>query len=182
MTVFFGWLKSPYLLIVLALIIAVWYCWGYQLSFVNIREIIRMHNSIFGDGKVHYFFFVGVPLLLAIALVRLRTIDVEIIENINIVLSILITMMFTILGLLNVNRKDDRDYKIVLQETYASTNYAIFQIIFMMVISFGCLFLDMNNVGTINIIISFILYYGIFSVILTFFIIAKRLGKLLDIT
>ena len=71
--------------------------------------------------------FYFVPLILAVAIVKLKLIDKDIINNINIVISIFISMFFAMLSILcsfQIKKKDaesiDNTYHKLLKETFNS--------------------------------------------------------------
>lgn len=66
-------------------------------NFLDVRKIVRQHLSIFSKSPLQVVAIFGAPLLIAIAAAATHPLTVEIVNNLNVVLSILISMFFAML-------------------------------------------------------------------------------------
>ena len=87
-------------------------------NFIDCRAIIKNHFSIFKsepdeNGKSNYlkgqiFFFFIIPLLLSISVSNISCLDNTMINVITVIMTIITSMFFTVLGLLmSIEKKDE---------------------------------------------------------------------------
>ena len=153
-------------------------------NFFDIRSIFRHHFSIFNGNKFQLFVFYFVPLMLAFGTLEIKTIDKDVISNINIVLAIFISMFFAMISILyNVPLKkdvnDDRNKKL-LNETINTILFGCVLSIILLIVSFIVLFADNYSLSWAIFIVSLLIYYLLFVIVLNIFIIIKRVKKLFD--
>lgn len=146
-------------------------------NFVDIRDIIKKHLSFFKNNKLQFISMYIVPIILSVYIGTIHTINKELVDNLIIILSILISMFFAILSILcSIDSKNKNDiYKQLLNETYTSTVFEIIICIFLLLISFAALFIGKGFNEIIDIIVSDIIYYLTFVLILNIFVIIKRI-------
>lgn len=149
-------------------------------NFFDIRNIFVEQFKMFANAKGQVVVFYVVPLILAYAVMKNKNIDKDIVDNIIIVLSIIISMLFAMLSIINGYQKTNPKYVKVLDETNNSIMFQSVLCVITLVISFAQFFTDNYNSEIITKIVSFILYYLIFVIILNTFIILKRMKSLYD--
>lgn len=174
-------LLSPYLLIGIAGIILIVNFLRRNNNFFDVRPIFRQQFSMFRNCKGQIVIFYIVPLIIAIGIVRIRLIDKDIINNINIVLSIFVSMLFAIMSILNGYEKSNKKQCLkVLDETNNTIVFETILCIVILILSFIVLFIDNFEKNILLVIVSVIIYYLMFTVILHIFIIIKRMKSLYD--
>lgn len=135
---------------------------------------------MFADAKGQIVVFYVVPLILAYAVTKNKHIDQNIVDNIIIVLSIILSMLFAMLSIINGYQKINSKYAKVLDETNNSILFQSVLCVITLIISFSQFFINTYSCEVITKIISFVLYYLIFVIILNTFIILKRMKSLYD--
>lgn len=151
-------------------------------NFIKIRGIMKEHIKIFGGSKIQIMFFFGVPVLFATSFVQLCVFTQEAFNTLYVVITILITMFFSILTVL-AGYKDGQgeQYKKVLRETRSSILFELIICIYITIYAFVFqMIIEVIKQGVI-LLLSWVLYYMIFFVLLNTFIIIKRY-KMLDET
>ena len=79
---------------------------------------MKEHVKIFGGSKLQILFFFGVPVLFATSFVQLSDFNQDAFNTLYVVITILITMFFSILTVLaGYKNEEDEQYEIVLKET-----------------------------------------------------------------
>lgn len=146
-------------------------------NFVDIRDIIKKHLSFFKNNKLQFISIYIVPIILSVYIGTIHTINKELLNNLIIILSILISMFFAVLSILcSIDSKNKNDtYKQLLNETYISTVFEIIVCIFLLLLSFAALFMGKGFNELIDTIASDIIYYLTFILILNIFVIIKRI-------
>lgn len=174
-------ITSPYLLFGIAGIVLLFNFLKRNNNFFDFKAIVIQQFAIFKNCKGQIFVFYIVPLILAIGVVKIKLVDKDIINNINIVLSIFISMLFAMLSIVNGYEKKNRElYAKLLDETNNTIIFEIILCIIILLLSFAVLFID-NFANSIPLLItSLILYYLMFTIILHVFIIIKRMKNLYD--
>lgn len=172
---------SPLVLFVVCGALLVIYSIQKNNNFFDISGIFKEQFSIFKDCKYQFIVFYLVPALLSIGIIRIKYIDDKIVNNLNIVLSIFVSMFFAMLSIIssfNSNRKDLFDK--LLKETYNSIMFEIILAIFILMLTFTFSFIS----GVINISVirglSFFIYYFTFVMLLNIFIVLKRMKALFE--
>ncbi|MBQ3307035.1 MAG: hypothetical protein IJG68_02455 [Bacilli bacterium] len=146
-------------------------------NFVDIRDIIKKHLSFFKSNKLQFISIYIVTIVFSLYIGTIHTINKELLDNMIIILSILISMFFAVLSILcSIDSKNKNDiYKQLLNETYTSTVFEIIICIVLLLISFAALFMGKGFNTIIDIIASDIIYYLTFVLILNIFVIIKRI-------
>ena len=92
-------------------------------NFLDIRSIFAQHFKVFRGNWLQFSSIFIVPILFSIGIVQIRCVDKEILNNLNIVLSILIAMFFSVLSILSaIDGQTRRDkYQQLLTETFTTT-------------------------------------------------------------
>lgn len=149
-------------------------------NFFNVRKVFSDQFKIFKGAKEQFFIFYGTPLLMSLGIVRYKLIETDIIDNIVIVLSIFISMLFAVLSILTSLNKDDTFYKIVLKETFNTVVFECVLCIVELILSVSILFIGDITTKWIKYVFSFVIYYLMFTIFLNIFIVIKRIKSLFD--
>ena len=146
-------------------------------NFLDVRSIFAQHFNVFRGNWLQFFGIFIVPILFSI-----RCVDKEILNNLNIVLSILIAMFFSVLSILSaIDGQIRRDkYQQLLTETFTTTIFEIILCLLLLLISFIVLFIGVFEKTVILKIISGIIYYLTIVTILNILVIIKRIKVLFD--
>lgn len=112
-------------------------------NFLDVRSIFAQHFNVFRGNWLQFFGIFIVPILFSIGIVQIRCVDKEILNNLNIVLSILIAMFFSVLSILSaIDGQIRRDeYQQLLTETFTTTIFEIILCLLLLLISFIVLFI-----------------------------------------
>lgn len=152
-------------------------------NFINTKEIFKKHYSIFENAApLKVTIFRGLPLILAICILNIKTIDKDIINNLNIVLSIFIAMFFSMLSIIAGNKtteKSDR-YNQILNQVINTLLYEITLCVILLLISFIQLFIGDFNTSFINSGVSLLVYYLLIEIVLNILILLKRLSVIFN--
>ena len=149
-------------------------------NFIKIRGIMKEHVKIFGGSKLQILFFFGVPVLFATSFVQLSDFNQDAFNTLYVVITILITMFFSILTVLaGYKNEEDEQYEIVLKETRSSILFELIVSIYITIYAFVFqMVIDVIDL-VVKSILSWILYHMIFFLLLNMFIVIKRY-KILD--
>lgn len=152
-------------------------------NFIKVGGILKDYIGIFNGSKMQIAFFFGIPLLFATSFAQLRDFEQEVLDTLYVVVTILITMFFSILTVLAGYRSiGDEQWKKVLNETRCSILFELVLCVFITIYSF-IFQMFMNSVsGITETIMSWILYYMIFVLILNMFVVIKRYKILSEFT
>lgn len=164
-------------------------------NFLDVRKIVRQHLSIFSKSPLQVVAIFGAPLLIAIAAAATHPLTVEIVNNLNVVLSILISMFFAMLSILaslslkstDQSKVEDvtlirnaKNYNKVLKQTNNAILFESVLAILLLIVSFSQLFIGSFD-STLKLkIISAFVYYLTLALILNIFVVIKRTKELLD--
>lgn len=164
-------------------------------NFLDVRKIIRQHLSIFFKSPLQVVAIFGAPLLIAIAAAATHSLTIEIVNNLNVVLSILISMFFAMLSILaslsfkSTDRSKVEDvtliraaenYNKVLRQTNNAILFESVLAILLLIISFSQLFIGSFDPTWKLKIISAFVYYLTLVLVLNIFVVIKRTKELLD--
>lgn len=163
-------------------------------NFMDVRSIIKKHLSVFKGSPLQFFVLFIVPFLLAIASVEIKTVNESIINNLNVVLAILFSMFFAMLSILSSfpskltteieeqtgEKRTDTLYVKILGESFNSVLFECILCILTLVCSCSVLFFGYYEQGIILTVISVILYYLFFVMVLNSFVIIKRIMALFN--
>ena len=152
-------------------------------NFIKLNDVIKEHIRIFKGAKSQILFFFGTPMLFATAFVQLKYMDEMAINNLYVVITIVITMLFSILTVISTNGDDcSQQKRQVLKETRASITFEL--VISMMLAIYAFIYGVLQSVlgDKIRLILAWLLYYIVFVVMLNMFIVIKRFVKLGETT
>ncbi|BDR63997.1 hypothetical protein [Clostridium tetani] len=154
----------------------------FKLDYMGTLEIISYHINNFRNKtnnkllKIPFFVYFILPLILAIAISRIKIADNNIVGNITVVLSILTSMLFTILTLLidfkgkleernNGNGPKVIRLKNLIKEIYYTIMFEIIVSVILLLLTF--IFMITNQIGcTISVIIYYLLFLFIFNLLI----------------
>ena len=151
-------------------------------NFLDVRSIVKQHLEIFKGNYLQMISIFIVPIFFAIRIVLTKTVDEGILNNLNIVLTILITMLFSTLSILCSLRvpNDNERYHTLLEETFVSTVFEALLCLLLMIISFIILFLDNFNNTIWMKVLSVLVYYLVMLVFMNILVIIKRINVLFE--
>lgn len=174
-------LFSYKILLPIGIILVVFYLIQRNNNFIRIKGIFKQYISIFEKSFFQISFFFGVPIFFALSFVQLSETEQSTFDTMYVVVSILITMFFSVLTMLtgdNSNRSET--YKKVLNETINCILFEIVVSILILVYGFVFQMLLMQIPDILVDICASIFYYMIFFMLLNMFIIVKRFKMLND--
>lgn len=151
-------------------------------NFLDIRAIVVQHLNIFKGNLIQLVGIFIAPIFISIGLIQIKCIDKDIIGNLNIILSLLISMFLSFLSILcSFNRKvENANYKQLLKETYNTTIFEIILCLLLLFISFIVLFIgDFEETIKLK-ITSGVIYYLTMIMILNILVVIKRIKILFD--
>lgn len=175
-------MKIPYIFILISVAFLLFSLFFKYSNFMDIRKIIIQHFSVFKGNRIQCFGIFVAPLVISIALAFIKCIDKDIIGNLNIILSLLISMFLSILSILcSFNREvENANYNQLLKETYNTTIFEIILCLLLLFISFIVLFIgDFEETIKFK-ITSGVIYYLTMIMILNILVIIKRIKVLFD--
>lgn len=150
-------------------------------NFIRIRGILAQYFSIFDKSVFQIAFFIGVPALFAISFAQLAIPQQTTFDTMYVVVSILITMFFSVLTMLTGdNSKRNERYKDVLNETINCILFEIVVSIFILAYGFIFQMLMRKIPASLISVCTCVFYYMIFFLLLNMFIIVKRFKMLND--
>ena len=152
-------------------------------NFLDVRKIFWEHFSVFKGNTLQLISIFIVPFLFSVGIVRIRCVDREILNNLNIVLSILIAMFFSTLSILCAfDDKNNKNltYRQLLKETFNATIFEAMICLLLLFISFITLFIGEFEQSLYLQIISGSIYYLAIVAVLNILVIIKRLKVLFD--
>lgn len=151
-------------------------------NFLDIRQIFIQHFCIFKGNPLQLIGIFFAPMLLAVGLVEVKYIDKDVLNNLNIILSILTAMFLSILSILCSFSKDGKNenYKQLLKETFNTTIFEIILCLLLLFISFIILFIGDFKESIALKIASSAIYYLTMITILNILVVIKRIKVLFD--
>ncbi len=151
-------------------------------NFVDIRFIFKRHFTIFSKNRLQLFSIYIIPIVFSVTIGKNTIVSKEILDNLNIILSILISMFFAVLSILcsvDIGIKKEK-YSQLVRETFESTIFEIIVCLLLLFVSFVVLFIGNYKVSVMLQIVSSIIYYLAFIVILNILVIIKRIQVIFD--
>lgn len=151
-------------------------------NFLDIRSIFAQHFKVFKGNVLQFISIFMVPAIFSIGIVQVCCVEKEILNNLNIVLSILIAMFFSVLSILSTfdGKANGNKYQQLLTETFTATIFEIIICLLLLLISFFVLFVGVFEKTVFFKIVSGIIYYLTIVVILNILVIIKRIKVLFD--
>lgn len=175
-------LCSYKVLLPLAIILIILYSIQRINNFIGLRGMVKEYIKIFNGSKIQISFFFGIPFLLATSFVQLGGFSESKFNTLYVVMTMMITMLFSILTVLTGYRKDqDEEYKIVLKETKSIILFELILSIFIIIYAFIFQMSIEKMHEIIMGLLNWILYYLISFDLLNLFIVIKRYKKLDDV-
>ncbi len=121
------------------------------------------------------------PIIIAVGIARIKTIEIGIINNLNVVLSILIAMFFSVMSIIiNFENGKSENYKKTLKDTNNTIMFEILLSVFLLICTFIYMFIEKIGSVVILFFISLVMYYLSIVVIINIFMIMKRMYVLYD--
>lgn len=151
-------------------------------NFLDIHQIFIQHFQVFKGNPLQFFSIFLVPIFLAVGIVEVKCVDKDILSNLNIILSILIAMFFSILSILcSIDKENKNDkYRQLLKETFNTTVFEIIICLVLLFVSFTVLFVGSFDKSMTLEIVSGAIYYLAIVLILNILIVIKRIKVLFD--
>lgn len=161
-------------------------------NFLDVRSIFLLHIKEFRGSPLQFIAIFIVPLLLSISILEKSPTPMLILDNLTLVLTLFMSMLFAMLSVLstfnykkiNESKKDDliahnyvSIYNDLLTKTFNSILFECIICVFILVISF-CLPPLIDSRFPLFEMLSGVIYYLFFVVLLNIFVILKRIRKL----
>lgn len=153
-------------------------------SFFNLREIFKQHFLLFRDARLQYLTFYVYPMILAVGISCFYIADATFYENLNVIVSILISMLLAIYSILagkDIEKYDENrkvKIKTVIKETNNAITFSVVISIFLMFLSLVMVALGDIQYNILAMVFSILVYYLFIVLLLNILLIVKRLGKL----
>ena len=172
---------SPMGFIVIPLLIMIISALKKYNNYLDVRKIVKEQYNMFKNNKSALIIIYILPIIIAIGIARIKTIDVEIIDNVNVILSILIAMFFSIMSIIiNFENEKSENYNKTLKETNNTIMFEILLSVFLLICTFIYMFIEKIENEIILFAISLIIYYLSIVVLINIFILMKRMYILYD--
>ena len=150
-------------------------------NYLDIRKILKEQYKIFENNISALIIIYILPSIIAIGITRIKFIDVEIVNNINVVLSILTAMFFSIMSIIiNFENENSENYKKTIKETNNTIMFEILLCVFILICTFIYMFIEKIENTIILGIVSFTIYYLSIVVLINIFIVMKRMHILYE--
>ena len=149
-------------------------------NYFDFREIIINHLRLFKTSPAQYMLYYGIPALLAWGTVNKRTIDEVVINNVNIVITILLSVLFATLSTIAPLHGSEKEFEPLKAETINAIMFESLLCVFTLVLSFVVIFSSGFGRTIFCIIVSWLIYYFVYVIVLQLLIVFKRLSKLLQ--
>ena len=159
-------------------------------SFFNLRDIITKQLRLFQNCKSQYIIFYIFPLGFAVGLAMLYEAGDTFYSQLSVVVSILLSMLLTILSILtgkdydSINSKDCKDrIGVVIGETFTAIMFDSLLCISLLLYSLIMVVVDgiSFDVKVLKCVFAGIAYYLFIVILLTLFLIVKRMCKIIEI-
>lgn len=164
-------------------------------NFLDIRKVFTDHFAIFDNSPLQKFVIFIVPFLLSFSAISTQLLTKDIVNNLNIVLSILISMFFAILSILSSFtykstdpktvtdvslRKKAEKYNKLLKQTFNAVIFESVLSIVVLILSFAQLFSnDFSETWKLK-VISLIVYYLALVIVFNILVVIKRIKSLFE--
>ena len=164
-------------------------------NFLDIRKVFADHFAIFDNSPLQKIVIFIVPFLIPISAISTQLLTKDIVNNLNIVLSILISMFFAILSILSSFtykstdpktvtdvslRKKAEKYNKLLKQTFNAVIFESVLSIVVLILSFAQLFSnDFSETWKLK-VISLIVYYLALVIVFNILVVIKRMKSLFE--
>lgn len=164
-------------------------------NFLDVRSIISSHFRLFTASPLQCIVIFGVPLLLTVVALKKQPLTKDVVDTLNIVLSIFISMFFAMMGILSTlnnkipnedQRKDVtavrkfKTYNLLLKETFNAVLFECILCIIVLAMSITLTFINTFLVSWQLVAISGIVYYLSLVIVFNILVIIKRIKVLFD--
>lgn len=163
-------------------------------SYFNLRSVIRRHFGLFKNYKSQYFVFYGFPLLLSVGLAILYETNDAFFSELNVILSILVSILFAILSILCgydyssvADERQKKNAKAVLRDTVNAIVFTAALSVFLLLydLVFSVVSADSFNQWIVDVtmikrIVSGMAYYIFTVILLNLLLIIKHMSKLIE--
>ena len=163
-------------------------------SYFNLRSVIRGHFGLFKNCKSQYFVFYGFPLLLSVGLAILYETNDAFFSELNVILSILVSILFAILSILCgydyssvADERQKKNAKAVLRDTVNAIVFTAALSVFLLLydLVFSVVSADSFNQWIVDVtmikrIVSGMAYYIFTVILLNLLLIIKHMSKLIE--
>lgn len=164
-------------------------------NFLDVRSIITTHFKVFSGSPLQCVVIFGVPLFLAIAALHMQPLSKDMVDTLNIVLSILISMFFAMLSILSAlnnktipeEEKNDvtaihrmNEYNLLLKETFNAIMFECILCILVLAATVTLLFINKFSASWQLSLVSGIVYYLSLVIVFNILVIIKRIKVLFD--
>jgi len=195
MELVFKTLSLNTILVSISIILVIFALFQNNSNFLDVRSVFTDHFKVFKDSPLQCIVIFGVPALLTIVALDEQILNKEIVDTLNIVLSILISMFFAMLSILSALpqktiREDQKkevsgqnrvkEYNLLLIETFNSVMFECILCIIVLATSVMLLFIDDFSDSRQLKVISGAVYYLSLVIVLNIFVIIKRTKVLFD--
>lgn len=163
-------------------------------SYFNLRNVIRKHFGLFKNCKFQYWVFYGFPILLSVGLAMLYETNSVFFSELNVILSILVSILFAILSILGGNdyssvadERQKKNAKAVLRDTVNAIVFTAVLSVFLLLygLVFSVVSIDSFNGWIFDVtmakrIVSGMAYYIFTVILLNLLLIIKHMSKLIE--
>lgn len=151
-------------------------------NFLDIHQIFIQHFQVFKGNPLQFFSIFLVPIFLSVGIVGVKCVDKDILSNLNIILSILVAMFFSMLSILCSFDKEKKNekYRQLLKETFNTTVFEVIICLVLLLVSFIALFVGSFDKSIPLEIVSGVIYYLAIVLILNILVVIKRIKVLFD--
>lgn len=173
---------SPLGFFIIGIFIFCFFIFRSSTNYSDLSIVIKDYYSVFSGAKRQFFLYWGTPLLFSASVIQVTVITSDLSESLIVFLSILVSGFFAMLSILasKASASNAPLYKEVLSGTVATVLIEILLCIITIVLTIAILFIGAKLHLVALYIISFLVYYGIFVMLLNILIIIKRLKALID--
>lgn len=160
-------------------------------NFLDIRGVFKEHLVILAKNPLQFIAVIICPASIAIVVAIHQPLTEGIVNNLNIVLSILISMFFAVLSILvsftykkaDTNQPltpQQQNYNALLRQTFNTVIFESTLCVLLLAISFIALFIDSFSASIPLIITSAIVYYVSLVIALNILMVIKRIKVLFE--
>lgn len=151
-------------------------------NYSDIRPILSEHRKLLQKNWLQCILFYGAPILLSLGTTMESYVTAEVLDNLNIIVSLLLSMLFAMLGLTvsfkqNGNKQDEK-YQTLINQTFNTVLYECIICIEILLLSLLVTFSGFEKSPLTLHIFSIIIYFLAYSLLLQVFIILKRIRAL----
>lgn len=164
-------------------------CSSKRNNFWDIKKIIVNYFKMFNNSYKQIIMLFIFPIFYAISLCIYFPVNKDILNNINLVVTILTSLFFAFIGFLcSINYEDKKiEFKNICNETFNLMCFEILCSMIIIILSFGSFFIlppdNLDNIQNTNNLYlpSGLVYYLLIITILNVFIILKRVERIFSI-